>query len=532
MKQIISIVLLILIEVVSSANNQVKSQDDALTFFNKYGYNPCFNSTVPCSVSFSSMVKDYQTKFHLKPTGSLDEATKKQMSRSRCGNHDKGKADSTDMAPLTNKWSRSSLTYSIASYPTQISESSTNDIIRDAFKAWTDHIPLKIEPACSSCTADFVIEFARGGHGDNYPFDGPGDKLAHAFPPQNGGIHFDADEEWTESFDGTNTNLYVVAVHHIGQALGLDHKYDEQSIMYPSYQLMQKSSILPQVDRTDIQKLYGKKGSTITSRTPRSTSTRKSLTTTRYSVPDSSGKSHPRCRRFLDAAFKHPDGTLHAFDAGVLWRYLTDEKRWNDQPKTYTEIYPNLPNKLAAGVFNTGAKQIVFFTDKNTLIYEIGSGDRVEYKTKADLPRSLHNSIVGAIYYKNEIYVITPHTIRSFYTGKRGRVSKEQDISAKFPGLTDSVKTAFSSGDSHYFFSDTHLVYIWSEQINDWETFGKPMETSWFACSGTETYDTGRTQERQPVRKHKHRRPNHSDHHDRHHHHHYDHHDHHRDIHY
>ncbi|CAF4138230.1 unnamed protein product, partial [Adineta steineri] len=353
-----------------------------------------------------------------------------------------------------------------------------------------------------------------------------------------GGVHFDTAEPWTESFDDTNINLYIVAVHEIGHALGLDHKYDEQSIMYPSYKLIQKSNILPQVDRTDIQKLYGKKDSTVTSRTTKSTSTttrltstRKSLTTTRYSVPDSSGNSHPRCRRFLDAAFKHPDGTLHAFDAGVLWRYLPHEKRWDDQAKTYKRIYPNLPNRLAAGVFDTGAKQIVFFTDKNALIYEIGSGDRVEYKTKTDLPRNLHNSIVGAIYYKNEIYVITPTMIRLFQTDKGGRVSKEQDISRKFPGFTGSVKKAFSYGNSHYFFSDTHLVYIWSEQLNDWETFGKPMETSWFACSGTETYDTGRNQERQPVRKHKHRRP-HSDHHDHHHHHHYDHHDHHRDIHY
>ncbi|CAF1060548.1 unnamed protein product [Adineta steineri] len=198
MKQIISIVLFILIEVASSANNQVKSQDDALTFFNKYGYNPCFNSTVQCSISFSSMIKDYQTKFRLKPTGSLDESTKKQMSRSRCGNHDKGKSELRIMAQLTSKWSRSSLTYSIRSYPTQISKSSTNDIIRDAFKAWTDHIPLKIEPACSNCKANFVLEFAEGDHRDNYTFDGFGGTLAHAFFPENGGVHFDTAEPWTE----------------------------------------------------------------------------------------------------------------------------------------------------------------------------------------------------------------------------------------------------------------------------------------------------------------------------------------------
>jgi len=207
MKQIFNIILLffiIVIDVSLSAKQygkqQVKSQEDAISWFNKYGYNPCLNSTVQCSLSLSSLLEDYQRLFHLKITRKLDEQTKQHMNRPRCGIQDKPLSLSTRIAAslLGLKWRRSSLTYSIQSYPTQLSESSTKKIIREAFEAWTNHIPLEITEACSTCKPDFTIDFSSGNHLDGYPFDGVGGTLAHAFFPENGRIHFDRDETWTE----------------------------------------------------------------------------------------------------------------------------------------------------------------------------------------------------------------------------------------------------------------------------------------------------------------------------------------------
>lgn len=180
----------------TSGAKQVTSSEDALAWLNKYGYNPCFNSDVQCSLSLTTIVRDYQKRFKLQITGKLDDTTKKHMNQPRCGIPDKPIAELNAVG--TYKWSRSSLTYSITGYPTQLSQAQTNSIIRDAFQAWTKHVPLTIEQVCSSCKSDFVLDFQREKHTDSYPFDGPSGTLAHAFFPEDGRVHFDKDETWTD----------------------------------------------------------------------------------------------------------------------------------------------------------------------------------------------------------------------------------------------------------------------------------------------------------------------------------------------
>jgi hypothetical protein len=177
----------------------VRSQDDVLPWLRKYGYDPCFESKAQCSLSLKSIIQDYQQRFRLRVTGLLDEATKTHMNQPRCGNKDKPVSELSKVAALSAyKWSRSSLTYSVRGVPTQINEANTNRIIREAFDAWLTHIPLKIEQVCSSCKADFTLDFERAKHTDDYPFDGAGGTLAHAFFPEDGRVHFDKDEPWTE----------------------------------------------------------------------------------------------------------------------------------------------------------------------------------------------------------------------------------------------------------------------------------------------------------------------------------------------
>lgn len=52
-------------------------------------------------------------------------------------------------------------------------------------------------------------------------------------------MHFDDDENWTDSDDEEDldlTDFYAVAVHEAGHALGLYHSNVTSSVMYPYYQ--------------------------------------------------------------------------------------------------------------------------------------------------------------------------------------------------------------------------------------------------------------------------------------------------------
>uniref|UniRef100_A0A8C0IPA7 Matrix metallopeptidase 19 n=1 Tax=Chelonoidis abingdonii TaxID=106734 RepID=A0A8C0IPA7_CHEAB len=272
-------------------------------------------------------MRSFQLASELPPTGLLDDATLEQMRQPRCGVED----------PFNQKTHKYLLL-------------GEGRAIQAAFRYWSDVAPLTFREVRHG-PANIRISF----HGAyswtcSRPFDGPGKVLAHADVPEEGTVHFDEDELWTE---GTyrGVNLRIIAAHEIGHALGLGHSRYPTALMAPVYSGYRPHFRLHFDDIDGIRALYGKKTPPVMP-----SGTLPGLSPTTPSLPPT--KVPDPCTDGLDALMFGPYEQTYAFRGGYVWT-VTD---FGTGPlREIPALWKGLPGHLDAAVHSPRTARSYFF---------------------------------------------------------------------------------------------------------------------------------------------------------------------------
>ncbi|XP_007562841.2 collagenase 3 [Poecilia formosa] len=404
-----------------------------------YGLPTGLQSKESSSSDFKNKVEQMQKFFKLQVTGNLDDNTLEVMKLPRCGVPDVGEYNHF---PRHLKWENNNVTFRIVNYTPDLKKSDVDRAIRNALNVWADVTPLNFKKLHDG-NADIMISFGTGEHGDYNPFDGPDGLLAHAYPPGpgiGGDTHFDEDEHWTK--DSSAYNLFIVAAHELGHALGMSHSSDAGALMYPVYSFA-TGFPLAEDDIEGIQALYGPNPN------PRK----------RKPKPDAPNKCDPELS--FDAVTELR-GETFIFKDSFYWRL--HPQMAEPEQTLIKSTWPTLPKKVDAA-YEYPEKDLVFIFSGIRMWalngYAVVDG-YPKYIHKLGLPKSVRK-IDAAVHIKSTgktlLFVDEEYWSYDEATGTMD-AGFPKSVEEDFPGMHDEFDAVtFHQGYLYFFHENMQYEY-------------------------------------------------------------------------
>ncbi|XP_015670202.1 matrix metalloproteinase-20 isoform X2 [Protobothrops mucrosquamatus] len=378
--------------------------------------------------SMTRKVQQMQTFFGLQVTGKLDHSTIDIIKKPRCGIPD---IANYRLFPGEPKWKKRTLTYRLKKYTSSLTQAEVDKAVEMGLKTWSAAAPLNFIRAKTG-EADIMISFENGGF-----------------------------------------NLFTVAAHEFGHALGLAHSTDPSSLMYPTYKYQHPFGFrLPKDDVKGIQALYG----------PREFGSRKPPVSRQPfpNLPTPYNPDHCDSKFSFDAVTMLGKELLF-FKDRYFWRRQA-QLTSHVQPLSITSSFPQLMSNVDAAYEITERGTAFFFKGPH---YWTTHGFHMQGPPRSiadfGFPKNVLH-IDAAVYLRDEknTFFFVEDEFYSYDETKR-KMNKEfpKSIEDEFSGINGRIDAAVEVNGFIYFFSGPK-AYKYDREKEDVVNVVK--SSSWVGC--------------------------------------------------